>query len=161
MSLRNVFSLKLRAYSFGISESSKFWKRQTLKSSTTRSQKNEHSENRKTRNEDYFHSLKTGDDGIFGVRYSNYSWPTGSLLAKSEIQAKSAKPSSFWGRRFWSLQNLPCFREMPKRICFRCLQSLPETEEAEKCTKRIHPKKVGFMKSRLYKDNLSYKFCYS
>ena len=76
------------AYSFGISESSS-------ESSTTRNQKNENSENRRTRNQDYFHWLKTGDDGIFVVRYSNYSRPTGSLLTKSEISAKSAKPSSF------------------------------------------------------------------
>ena len=50
-----------------------------------------------------------------------------------------------------SLRNLPAFGvegfealeicrffwEMPKRICFWCLQSLQKTEEAEKCTKRI------------------------
>ena len=81
-------------YSFGISESSEFCKKQTLEPSTTRNQKNENSENSRARNEGYFHWLKAGDDDIFVVRYSNYSRPTGSLFTKSEISAKSAKPSS-------------------------------------------------------------------
>ena len=37
-----------------------------------------------------FHWLKTGDDDIFVVRYSNYSRPTVSLFTISEISAKSA-----------------------------------------------------------------------
>ena len=140
----DLFSVKfietIRVYSFGISESSEFWKRQTLEPSTTRNHKNENSENSRARNESYFHWLKTGDDEIFVVRYSNHIRPTGSLFTKSEISAKSTKPSSSWGRRLWSLRNLPFFREMPKRIRFRCLRSLREPEEAETCTKRIHPK---------------------
>ena len=113
-----------------------FWilKRTTSESSITRNQKNENSENSRARNKGYFHWLKTADDDIFVIRYSNYSKPTGNLLTKFEISTKSAKPSSFWGRRFWSLQNLPFFREMPKRICSRCLRSLPKIEETEKCT---------------------------
>ena len=57
-------------------------------------QKNENSENSRARNEGYFHLLKTGDNDIFVVRYSNYSRPTGNLYTKFEIFAKSAKPSS-------------------------------------------------------------------
>ena len=53
------------------------------------------SENSRARNEGYFHWLKAIDDDIFVVRYSNYSRPTGSLFTKSEISAKSAKPTSF------------------------------------------------------------------
>ena len=55
----------LRAYSFGISESSEFWERQTSESSTYRNQKNMNSENSKAGNEGYFHWLKTGGDDIF------------------------------------------------------------------------------------------------
>ena len=55
------------------------------------------------------------------------------------MSAKSAKPSSFWGRRFWDLWNLSFFWEMPKRIRFPCLWRVREPEKAEKCTKRKHP----------------------
>ena len=72
--------LTLVVYSFGISESSVFWKRQTLESSTNRNQNNENSENIRARNEGYFHWLKTGDNEFFVVRYSNYSRPTESLF---------------------------------------------------------------------------------
>ena len=65
-----------------------------MESSTTRNQKNENSENRRARNEGYFHWLKTGD-GIFVVRYSNYSRPTGGYLQNP----KSLR----------SLRNLPVF----------------------------------------------------
>ena len=82
-------------YSFGISESSEFRKGQTSEFSITRNQKNENSENNRARNEGYFHWLKTNDDDIFVVRYSNYRRSTGSLFTKSEISVKSAKPSSF------------------------------------------------------------------
>ena len=80
--MQKVIVNKLRAYSFGSSESSEFQERQTLESSTTSNQKNENSENRKAGNEGSFHCLKTGDDDIFGVRYSDYSRPTGSLFKK-------------------------------------------------------------------------------
>ena len=82
--------------SFGDLESSEFRKRQTSESLTiTRNQKNEDSENSRARNEGYFHWLKTGDDDIFVVRYSNCSLKTGSLFTKSEVSAKSGKLSSF------------------------------------------------------------------
>ena len=93
--MQKVIVNKLRAYSFGSSESSEFQKRQTLESSTTSNQKNENSENRTARNEGSFHWLKTSDDDIFAVRYSNYSRSTGSLFTKCEISGKSVKPSSF------------------------------------------------------------------
>ena len=47
--------------------------------------------------------------------------------------------SAYQFLRFWSLRNLPFSREIPKRIRFRCVRSLRKPEEAEKCTKRIHP----------------------
>ena len=81
-------------YSFGIldllgSEKSRLW---SLRQPETKRMSN--SENSRARNEGYFHWLKTGEDDIFVVRYSNYSRPTGSLFTKSEISVKSAKPSS-------------------------------------------------------------------
>ena len=78
---KGVFYTKthLRAYSFGISKSSEFWKGQTSETSTTRNQKNENSENSRATNEGYFHWLKTGND-ISVVRYSNCSRSTGSLF---------------------------------------------------------------------------------
>ena len=131
----NIF----KAYSFGISESSEFSEKQTFGSSTTRNQKNENSENSRATNEGYIHWLKTGDEDIFVVQHSNNSRPTGSIFTKFLISAKSAKPSSSWGRRFWSLRNLSFFQEMLKRIRFRCLQSLRITEEAEKSPKSTRP----------------------
>ena len=112
---------------------------QTSESSTTRNQKNENSENSRARNESYFHWLKTGDDNIFVVRFLNYSRPTGSVFTKSEISAKSAKPS-FQAEGFEAFEICRFSERCPKGIRFRCLQSLRKTEEAEKCTKRIHPK---------------------
>ena len=90
-----VLTILLRAYSFGISESFEFLKRQTLESLENRNQKNESAENSRARNEGYFHWLKAGDNDIFVIRYSNHRGLTGSLFTKSEISAKYAKPSSF------------------------------------------------------------------
>ena len=87
----------------------------------------ENSENSRARNEGYFHGLRTGDNDIFVVRYSNYSRPTGILFAKSEIPANSAKLSvpAFEEEGFETFEIclffLFFFREMPKRIRFRCL----------------------------------------
>ena len=86
--MQKVIVNKLRAYSLGVQNLLNSKKRQTLESSTTSNQKNENSVNRIARNEGSFHWLKTGDDDIFAVRYSNYSRPTGSLFTKFEISGK-------------------------------------------------------------------------
>ena len=62
------------------SESSEFCEKQASESSTTRNQKNKNTENNRARNKGYFHWMKTRDDDIFVVRYSNHSRPLEAYL---------------------------------------------------------------------------------
>ena len=108
-----------------------------MESSTIRNQKNENSENSRARNEGYFQWLNTGDDDIFVVRYSNYSRPTGSLLTKSGISAKSANLPAFGAEGFEAFE-ICRFSKRCSKNTFSMSASLGEPEEAEKCTKRTH-----------------------
>ena len=109
---------KFRAYSFGISESSEFWQKADFKSLRQPETKR-------------MRILKTAElemKAIFigsklaTTTFSNYSRPTGSLLTKSEISAKSSLPA-FEAKGFGAFEICRFSERCPKEYVFEVCKS--------------------------------------